>query len=76
MDRIALGIDVIEEQVGRRLKNRRLGLLSNQASLDRRLRPSKEVLCRVFPGQVKALFGPQHGHGGEDQDNNKRAKKQ
>ena len=23
----------------------------------------------MFPGQLKALFGPQHGYGGEDQDN-------
>jgi uncharacterized protein YbbC (DUF1343 family) len=69
MSRIALGIDLLGERMARGLRNQRLGLLSNQASLDRHLTPSKEVLCRVFPGQVKALFGPQHGHGGEDQDN-------
>jgi uncharacterized protein YbbC (DUF1343 family) len=69
MVRTALGIDLLEERMGRRLRNRRLGLLSNQASLDRNLTPSKEVLCRVFPGRVKALFGPQHGHSGEEQDN-------
>lgn len=69
MNRIALGIDLLEERMGRRLRKRRLGLLSNQASLDGQLTPSKEVLFRIFPGQVKALFGPQHGHGGEDQDN-------
>lgn len=69
MDGFALGIDMLQDEAGRRLRNRRLGLLSNQASLDRHLTPSKEALSRAFPGQVKALFGPQHGHGGEDQDN-------
>lgn len=69
MDGFALGIDMLQDHAGRRLRNRRLGLLSNQASLDRHLTPSKEALARGFPGQVKALFGPQHGHGGEDQDN-------
>jgi len=47
----------------------RLGLLANQASVDVRLRPARDVVARVFPGQLKALFSPQHGHGGEDQDN-------
>ncbi|MDZ7698301.1 MAG: DUF1343 domain-containing protein [Deltaproteobacteria bacterium] len=50
-------------------KGHRLGLLANQASLDRHLRSAKTVLSNLFPGQLKALFGPQHGYGGEDQDN-------
>jgi len=47
----------------------RLGLLSNQASLDSRCRTAKAVISEVLPGRLKALFGPQHGFGGEDQDN-------
>ncbi|MBN1106805.1 MAG: DUF1343 domain-containing protein [Deltaproteobacteria bacterium] len=69
MARIALGIEVFEEEWAPRLRGRRLGLLSNQASLDRHLRPAKQVIAGLLPGQMKALFGPQHGHGGEDQDN-------
>jgi len=47
----------------------RLGLLSNQASLDSRCATAKIVIAEVLPGRLKALFGPQHGFGGEDQDN-------
>jgi hypothetical protein len=42
---------------------------SNQASLDSRCRTAKAVISEVLPGRLKALFGPQHGIGGEDQDN-------
>ena len=52
-----------------RHKGRRLGLLANQASVDSRLDSARDVISRRFPGQLKALFGPQHGYGGEDQDN-------
>jgi len=37
--------------------------------LDSRLRPAPEAISRAFPGRLRALFGPQHGFGGEDQDN-------
>ena len=69
MTRFALGLDVLREEYWRHLKGYRLGLLSNQASLDSHLLSAKEVISQVLPGQLKALFGPQHGHGGEDQDN-------
>ncbi len=52
-----------------RFKGHRLGLLANQASVDGRLNNARDVLSRRFPGQLKVLFGPQHGYGGEDQDN-------
>jgi len=67
--RVLTGLDRLVEENGDRFKNRRLGLLANQASADRRLRSAKEVIAHLLPGQLKALFGPQHGYGGEDQDN-------
>lgn len=69
MNRVATGIDVLREGYWRELKGRRLGLLSNQASLDSRLRPTKGVVAECLPGRLKAIFGPQHGYGVEDQDN-------
>lgn len=69
MNPIAVGLDLLEEQWGPRLRGLRLGLLSNQASLDFRLRPAEHVLARSFAGQLTVLFGPQHGRGGHDQDN-------
>lgn len=69
MPRVSPGLDVLGDEYSKQLKGCRLGLLSNQASLDLRLRPAETVLSELFPGRLKALFGPQHGHGGEDQDN-------
>jgi uncharacterized protein YbbC (DUF1343 family) len=66
---VLTGLDMLQEGSWKNLRGLRLGLLSNQASLDLRLRPAETVLSELLPGQLKALFGPQHGHSGEDQDN-------
>jgi uncharacterized protein YbbC (DUF1343 family) len=47
----------------------RFGLLANQSSVDRRFRCAHDLLDEAFPGKLKALFSPQHGFHGEDQDN-------
>lgn len=47
----------------------RFGLLYNQASVDSRFRSSPDLLAQTFPGRLTALFGPQHGVGGTEQDN-------
>ncbi|MFP3928449.1 MAG: exo-beta-N-acetylmuramidase NamZ domain-containing protein [Desulfobacteraceae bacterium] len=67
---IAVGLDLVGEkgdELG--LKESRIGLLCNQASVDSRVRPAPMVISKAFPGRLKALFSPQHGLGGEDQDN-------
>ncbi len=69
MSRVLNGLDIFQQDYWKKLKGLRLGLLSNQASLDGRLKSSKEVISCILPGQLKVLFGPQHGYGGEDQDN-------
>ena len=69
MSKVATGLDVFGENHWKKLKGCRLALLSNQASLDSRLNSAKSVISKRLPGQLKALFGPQHGHGGEDQEN-------
>ncbi len=51
------------------LSGARFGLLVNQASGDRRFRYSHDLLNEAFPGQLAALFSPQHGLHGEEQDN-------
>ena len=66
---VLTGLDCIESENGKRLKDHRLGLLANQASVNQKLNTAREVISRLFPGQLKALFGAQHGYGGEDQDN-------
>ena len=69
MDFIQTGLDRVREGLWKQLKGFKLGLLANQASLDSRLNGAREVISRLLPGDLKAIFGPQHGYGGEDQDN-------
>ena len=69
MELIKTGLDQIGEVPWKHLKGYRLGLLANQASLDGELNPAVYIINRLFPGRLKALFGPQHGYSGEDQDN-------
>ncbi|MEJ2718389.1 MAG: DUF1343 domain-containing protein [Deltaproteobacteria bacterium] len=47
----------------------RFGLLYNQASVDARFRPVPDLLAGVFAERLAALFGPQHGAAGTEQDN-------
>jgi uncharacterized protein YbbC (DUF1343 family) len=69
MKNVLTGLDRLTEGEWTRFKGERLGLLSNQASLNRMLETARDVLAKRLPGQLRALFGPQHGYGGEDQDN-------
>lgn len=69
MNTVITGLDRIRKGQWKKLSGYRIGLLANQASLDSHLNPSKDVLARFLPGQLKAIFGPQHGHAGADQDN-------
>ena len=69
MARIATGLDKFEEGFWKRLKGRSLGLLANQASVNRNLISAKDVISGLLPGQLKVVIGPQHGFRGEDQDN-------
>lgn len=69
MNQVITGLDRIRDGRWKNLKGHRLGLLANQASLDGRLSPGRDVIARLLPGQLKALLGPQHGYYGQDQDN-------
>jgi uncharacterized protein YbbC (DUF1343 family) len=63
LERIAAG----DPEVLGLLRGRKLGLLAHPASVDRRLRHAHAVL-RDAGCDVRALFGPEHGYGGEAQD--------
>ncbi|MFC1885178.1 exo-beta-N-acetylmuramidase NamZ domain-containing protein [Thermodesulfobacteriota bacterium] len=69
MNRVLTGLDRIREGSWKILEGQRLGLLANQASLDSNMTAARDVIAGLLPGKMKALFGPQHGYGGEDQDN-------
>jgi len=69
MAKIATGLDQFEEEFWKRFRGQSLGLLANQASLNHNLQHARDVISTLLPGQLKILFGPQHGFRGEDQDN-------
>lgn len=47
----------------------RLGLLCNPASIDSQYRHARHRIAKRFPGQLRALYAPQHGFFAEKQDN-------
>ncbi|MFZ7126931.1 MAG: exo-beta-N-acetylmuramidase NamZ domain-containing protein [Desulfobacterales bacterium] len=69
MDRVRPGIEVLTENPHPWVRNARLGLLCNPASVTAALRHSREVIRERFPGQLRVLFSPQHGFFAEKQDN-------
>jgi len=68
---ISLGIEELLRTVPAELKDKRLGLLCNQASVDRRCQHSKDLINNAWPGSLTCLFSPQHGFFAEKQDNMK-----
>jgi len=69
VSKVSTGLDRFRDVFWKEFRDQRIGLLSNQASLDSNLIHAKKVISDFLPGRLKALFGPQHGYGGEDQDN-------
>ncbi|MGC9030811.1 MAG: exo-beta-N-acetylmuramidase NamZ family protein [Desulfomonilaceae bacterium] len=66
---ITTGLESVLEEPGILRSRGRLGLLYNQASVDKNFQSAAELLADAFPGQVHILFGPQHGVYCTEQDN-------
>jgi uncharacterized protein YbbC (DUF1343 family) len=66
---VTLGLERCLNQPPAVLSGARFGLLMNQASVDSRLHYACDLLATAFPGQLKALFSPQHCLWGEEQAN-------
>jgi uncharacterized protein YbbC (DUF1343 family) len=69
MNKVKLGIEKLIETAPGWLGEKRIGLLVNQASVDSRLHSTADLLVHLYPNNITALFGPQHGIRGEKQDN-------
>jgi uncharacterized protein YbbC (DUF1343 family) len=69
MTPISLGLEQLIAAPPAYMKNARLGLLCNNASVDTRLAHSRQRLSDAFPGRLAALYSPQHGLFAEKQDN-------
>lgn len=63
LDRIAAG----DATACAKIRGRTIGLVAHPASVDRRLVHARHVLARAG-AKIAALFGPEHGFGGEAQD--------
>ncbi len=68
MARVQIGMDSALESQPSWLRGARLGLLANQASVDARLRHSRDLLLKAG-ANLTAIFAPQHGYFGEMQAN-------
>lgn len=66
---IVIGLERCVTERPAALEGARIGLLMNRASIDCNLRLSCDVMNDVYPGQLAALFSPQHGMWGEQQAN-------
>lgn len=66
---VRTGLEVVASNQRHVLEGQRFALLMNQASVSRDFRYSCDVLNDEFPGQLVALFSPQHGFWGEQQAN-------
>src|SRR5210317_1932078 len=68
MAAVQLGIDNLLATQPEWLRNARIGLLANQASVDNRLRHTQNRLLEAG-ANLTAIFAPQHGYLGEQQAN-------
>lgn len=67
---ISLGIEQVSvSSQAEHLKGKKIGLLCNQASTDRKFRHSRELVNKAFPGLLTCILSPQHGFFSEKQDN-------
>lgn len=67
--KIKLGLERLLEENVDVLKDARIGLICNQASVDHSFRHAADMLHEHPDVQLRALFGPQHGIRGDVQDN-------
>ncbi|MDY0133350.1 MAG: DUF1343 domain-containing protein [Desulforegulaceae bacterium] len=68
---VKTGIEILKNKTPADLKNKKIGLLANPASIDKNFIHSKEIVSNIFGSNLKALFSPQHGFFAEKQDNMK-----
>ncbi len=68
---IISGLEVFIKERPSWALDKRIGLLCNQASVDKRLIHSRYLINEAFKGQLKAIFSPQHGLYSQKQDNMK-----
>jgi uncharacterized protein YbbC (DUF1343 family) len=66
---VTIGLEHLIDQPPVSLKNKRMGLLCNPASVDRKFTHAADLIAAAFNKQLTCLFSPQHGFYAEKQDN-------
>ena len=66
---VQTGLERFTESPPKWMSEKRIGLLSNPASVDRNFCHARELINRKLQGRLQALFSPQHGFFAEKQDN-------
>ncbi|MFO7666105.1 MAG: DUF1343 domain-containing protein [Desulfobacterales bacterium] len=69
MDRVFTGLENFIDNPPAFIRDKRLGLLCNSASVGRDFVHAREMINTRFSGKLKALYSPQHGFFSEKQDN-------
>lgn len=69
MPTVSLGLEQLVASPPAGLRNARIGLLCNSASVDRDLIHGRRRLHSAFGDRLKVLYSPQHGFFAEKQDN-------
>jgi len=68
-EHVGLGLEKLLEEGYRDLKDQRVGLICNQASVNHQYRHAADLLHAHPEINLQVLFGPQHGIRGDVQDN-------
>ena len=63
--KISLGIDVLTAANFERLKDKRVGLITNSTGVNRKLKSTLDILFEAENVNLVALFGPEHGVRGD-----------
>ncbi|OQY60125.1 MAG: hypothetical protein B6245_03030 [Desulfobacteraceae bacterium 4572_88] len=66
---VQTGLERLIESPPQWIFGQKIGLLCNPASVDSQFRHARELISQRFPGQLTALYSPQHGFFAEKQDN-------
>jgi uncharacterized protein YbbC (DUF1343 family) len=69
MTKVITGLENLISNPRQWISDERIGLLCNPASVNRHLIHTRRLVDIAFPGQLKALYSPQHGFFAEKQDN-------
>jgi len=69
MKQVQTGLENFIERPPQWLSGKRLGLLSNPASVDGKICHARNLIHKHVPGCLTALYSPQHGFFAEKQDN-------